>query len=367
MARGAFALIMLAAVGCSGGTTPTSSHISPTSAAAVSPSQATSTTPSGSPLPAATPAGAALPLGIFVKDFLVAGGATYSVSLVNLDGKVVATATGAKRSTPVQMPNMSASNTRLYFLDGDSKLMFLKPDGTTGLVAALPVDKSSVGVFAVSPDDTRIAVSIITFPYPAHTRIYVEDLVGGGHHVELFSSGTVIEWPVGWHQGHLVIAVGLNVHPQNLYEGFLYGLAGYHVADAATGLRIATVCDGYSATGPPVPAGTVCVNYPSYKASDWTGATRVIIGDDGCGGGVLSPDGSLIADCQGAARNVGLVGPGNSNQVTRFVATPLGWMDDTHVVISGTNGVMSVLDVQALSTVPIQAQGFFAGTIPGAL
>jgi hypothetical protein len=365
MVRAALALVLLAAVGCNGGTSPTGSHVSPTAVAVASPSPSTS--PAASASPQVSPSGSALPLGIIVKDFLVEGGPTYSVSLVDLDGKVVASATGAKRSTRVQMPNMSASDTRLYFLDGDSKLKFLTPDGTTGLAGALPVDSSSVGVFAVSPDDTRIAVAIITFPYPAHTRIYVEDLAGGGHHVELFSSSTVMEWPVGWHQGHLVIGVGLNVPPQNQYEGFLYGYAGYHVADAGSGLRIATVCEGFSATGPPVPAGTVCVKYPSYEASDWTGATRVIISDDGCGGGVLSPDGALIADCQGAARNVGLLGPGNTMQVTRFVATPLGWMDSTHVVISGTNGVMSVLDVRALSTVPIQAQGFFAGTIPGAL
>ena len=125
------------------------------------------------------------------------GGTTYTVSLVGLDGRVAATASGAKRSRPagvfVQMPNLSASSSRLYFLDGDSKVMFLRPDGTTGLATTIPLASSSAAVFAVSPDDTRIAVAILTFPFPAKTRIYVENLSGGGNHIELFSSATVIE------------------------------------------------------------------------------------------------------------------------------------------------------------------------------
>jgi hypothetical protein len=312
-----------------------------------------------------------LPLGVVVKDFIIDGGATYSISLVGVDGHVAATAAGHKRSQPggvlVQMPNISASSSRLYYLDGDSSVMFLKPDGTSGAATTISVDSKSAAVFSVSPDDSRIAVAVITYPYPATTRIYVEDLTGGGHHVDLFSSTSVVEWPVGWHQSHLVIGVGLNVAPQNAFDGFIYGNRGYHVADASTGTRLATICDGYSASVPPVPAGTVCVKYPDYQVSDWNGTTRPAPPDQGCGGGALSPDGAMIADCQGSPTVVTLVVQGGTQIATQFSGTPVGWIDSTHVVLRADNSNLSIVDARAFTTTPIQAQGFFAGTIPGAL
>ena len=300
------------------------------------------------------------------------GGAAYTVSLVGLDGRVAATATGAKRTigTLVQMPNISASDSRVYYLDGNSKVMFLRPDGTTGLATNIPLPSNSAAVFAVSPDDLRIAVAVITFPFPATTRIYVENLAGGGNHFDLFSSSTVIEWPVGWHQGHLVIGVGINVPPQNAYEGFAYAFRGYHVADPATGTRIATVCDGYDASGPPVPAGTVCVNYPNYEVSDWSGATRPAPSDGGCGGGALSPDGALIAVC--GPTGVTLVARDGTTVTTPYGATDLGWMDPTHVVIHlvthlDDDSSLTILDIRSMGVTPIQTIGFFGGTIPGGL
>jgi len=225
------ALSAFVLLSCGGGGAASGSH----PAAAASSSENAPGGPASPARTASSTAGAVplgtLPLGIVVKDFLVEGGPTYTVSLIGLDGRVAATATAAKRKvtvTQVQMPNLSASGSRLYYLDGDSKVMFLRPDGTSGLATGIPVDSNSAAVFAVSPDDTQIAVAILTFPYPARTRIYVEDLAGGGHHIELFSSTTVLEWPVGWHQGHVVIAVGLNVQPQNAYEGFAFGYNGYH-------------------------------------------------------------------------------------------------------------------------------------------
>jgi len=311
-----------------------------------------------------------LPLGIVVKDFIIDGGATYSISLVGLDGHLAATAVGHKRSQPggilVQMPNISASNSRLYYLDGDSSVMFLQPDGTSGAATTISVDSNSAAVFAVSPDDSRIAVAVITFPYPAKTRIYVEDLAGGGHHVDLFSSGTVLEWPVGWHEGHLVIAVGVNSHPQSAWDGFLYGF-GYHVADASTGTRLATICDGSISFDPPVPAGTICGSIPNYVVSDWSGATRPAPADDGCVGGALSQDGSMIADCQGNPRVVTLVVRDGTRIATQYSGMPTGWIDNTHLVLKADNSDLSVVDVRAFTATPIQAQGFFGGTIPGSL
>jgi hypothetical protein len=365
MCRAAPLLIVLV-VSCGSGP-GSGSHPSPTA------SQSASASPSvtSGASPSATPKSAALPLGIVVKDFIIDGGATYTANLVGLDGRVAATAVGRKRSQPagvqVQMPNVSASSTRLYYLDGDSSVMFLKPDGTSGAATTIAVDSKSAAAFAVSPDDSRIAVAVITYPYPAKTRLYVEDLTGGGHHIDLFSSGSLLEWPVGWDQGHLVIAVGLNVAPQNAFDGFIYGFSGYHVADAATGARVATVCDGYVASVPPVPAGTVCTNYPKVVVSDWSGTTRPAPADQGCNGGALSPDGSMIADCQGSPAVVTLVVQDGTQIATQYTGTPVGWIDNTHLVLSASNADLSIVDARAFTKTAIQAQGFFAGTIPGAL
>ncbi|HEX9560798.1 MAG TPA: hypothetical protein VGA76_06145 [Candidatus Dormibacteraeota bacterium] len=312
-----------------------------------------------------------LPLGVIVKDFIIDGGATYSISLVGLDGHVAATAVGHKRSQPggvlVQMPNISPSNSTLYYLDGDSSVMFLRPDGTSGAATTISVDSKSAAVFSVSPDDSRIAVAVITYPYPARTRLYVEDLTGGGHHIDLFSSSSVLEWPVGWHQGHLVIAVGMNTAPQNAWDGFIYAMSGYHVADASTGTRLATICDGSIAYDPPVSAGTVCGSSPNYVVSDWSGTTRPAPADDGCVGGALSPDGLIIADCQGSPRVVTFVVGDGTRIATQYSGMPMGWIDSTHVVLKADNSDLSIVDARAFTTTPCQAQGFFGGTIPGAL
>jgi hypothetical protein len=366
--RWAAPLLIVLVVSC-GSAPVSSSHTSPTASQTATASASPS--PTGGASPTATPKSVALPLGIIVKDFIIDGGPTYTVNLVGMDGRVAATATGRKRGKPagilVQMSSVSASSTRLYYLDGDSSVMFLRPDGTSGAATTISVDSNSAAAFAVSPDDSRIAVAVVTYPYPAKTRIYVEDLAGGGHHVDLFSSGTVLEWPVGWHQGHLVIAVGVNAAPQNAFDGFIYAFSGYHVADASTGTRLVTICDGYSASVPPVPAGTVCVKYPDYLVSDWNGATRPAPPDQGCGGGALSPDGSMIADCQGSPAVVTLVVQGGTQIATQFSGTPVGWIDSTHVVLSASNSDLSILDARAFTRTAMQAQGFFGGTIPGAL
>ena len=349
------------AIGCGGGAAQASPHPG-------SPTVTASATAAASPS-SAPPVAAALPLGVVVKDFLTGdGGPTYSISLVDVDGRVVATATGAKRSVFVQMPNISASNTHIYYLDGDSRVMALGLDGTTAAATTVPVVANSAAIFSVSPDDTRIAVALNTIPYPARTRIYVEDLQGGGHHVELFSSTSVLEWPVGWHEGHIVIAVGRNAQPQNAYEGFERAEAGYHVADAATGTRIAAVCTGYQGSGPPVAAGSVCTNFPAHEVSDWSGVTRPLQGDSGCGGGVLAPDGLLVADCQGNPRTVTLVAKDGTTISTAFRATPYGWIDATHVVVqSDTDSSLGILDTTSLRMTQVQARGFFGAAIPGSL
>jgi hypothetical protein len=184
-------------------------------------STASAARPHASPTPAAS-TGRSGAYAVMVKDFLVEGGPNYTVSIVATDGRVIAGSTVPKRTNGVQIGNLSTSRTTLYYLDGDSDIRFLRPDGEKGIATHITLAAKQVAAFAVSPDDRQIAVSVLDYTrYPVSTRLYVEDLIGGGNHVELFSSPTVLEWPAGWHNGSLVMAVGLNAHPQNAYEGVL--------------------------------------------------------------------------------------------------------------------------------------------------
>ena len=118
--RSAAALLLLLIAACS------PSGGAQSGAATSSPHEAT---PSPSATAIATTAG---PYAVIVKDFLQ-GGLTYTVSLVATDGHVVASASPRKRTEAVQMSNLSTSSTTLYYLDGDSDIRSLRPDGTTAL------------------------------------------------------------------------------------------------------------------------------------------------------------------------------------------------------------------------------------------
>src|SRR6266478_6367175 len=176
-------------------------------AATVTPSPAPAATPQPSPTPSRS-------------DFLavVGGPKNSSVSLVASDGTVAATTNVdlAPFRMHVMMSWTSASRARLYYLNGGSEVRFLAADGTTGTVTRIAVGASEQAGFAVSPDDASIAVAVFSYTLasgpPASAtyngmRLYVEDLHGGGHHVDIFASTTVAEFPIGWTGGRLILAV----------------------------------------------------------------------------------------------------------------------------------------------------------------
>src|SRR2546430_16261758 len=108
-----------------------------------------------------------------------------------------ANAAAALVSLPVR-----ASNSRASFMDAQGVIRFLAPNGDTGRATSVPAPTASRrSMFAVSPDDQRIAVIVDDFTSAgAATRLYVEDLNGGGNHLDLVSqSGAYTLWPVGWH------------------------------------------------------------------------------------------------------------------------------------------------------------------------
>lgn len=244
----------------------------------------------------------------------------YTMALVNGAGRVVASAM-ARGRTPIDiagtrgggavsipLPPVSASRTHTYYLDGDSVVKSLSPTGAVATVTSVPGGPHAHAAFAVSPDDRRIAVGVLTYSDTKEVRngrtstlIYVEDL-HGGHRVVTFRSATRYEWPIGWHDGALVLALSPEPGTQNDSLNPYFAFGGYHVVSAATGRRLASVCEisprqqAYP-IGPVVPAGALCLRGSESVpwADSWSGATRILAGAGFLNSAALAPDGSRYA------------------------------------------------------------------------
>jgi hypothetical protein len=369
----------------------------PTSAAATpTPSSPPLATPiSASPSPSAvaspTPPTLSGAYAVVVKNFLNDPGPTYTLSIVAADGHVAASTTAHKRTVPyVQVGNLSTSATTVYYLDGDSDVRFLRPDHSTGLVTHITLAAKQAAAFSVSPDDLRIAVSVLDYTrYPVSTRLYVEDLHGGGNHVQLFYSSTVMEWPVGWHSGRLVMALGINSPPQNSFDGFEQAF-GYHVVNAQTGARLLTLCSGKESYVPESSGGAVCIDLQAGSAATWDGQTRKLPfarKPDATSGdcsliGPVSPTGVIATNMASVAQGgcggsrIFLVTPagGIDAHVVATNASPIGWIDATHLVVDSsgftTNSstpVLSIVSVSSGALAKVQAPGYFVAVLPGTL
>jgi hypothetical protein len=318
---------------------------------------------------------------VMVKDFLGPGGPDYTVSLVGVDGRVVAESTVPRRTVAVPIRNLSASKTTLYHLAGDGEIRFLRPNGEKGITKRIALGANEVAAFAVSPDDSRIAVSVLDYTrYPVWTRVFVEDLHGSANHVELYASRPVLEWPVGWHNSNLVMA-GFNGRLQNPIFEFLGG-DGYYVADGQSGARVRSLCEGGHPAFPESPAGTVCEQYPEAWVVSWDGASRPVPKDGSCTlDGPLSPAGVIATRISttpdggcGGGDVVFRINP-NGAQDSRPLARkswPEGWIDSNHLVVKAdgpadTPPVRSVVNVTTGAAATFQAAGFFAAALPGGL
>ncbi len=297
---------------------------------------------------------------------------TYTVSLIGTDGSVVASATpssptavtcGDASQGDVPIP-VSTSNTRAYFLDAQGNVRFLTPNGETGIATKVPAGGNVRSIFAVSPDDQRIAVVKDTFNSSgATTVLYVENLNGGGNHVQIFSeTGLATLWPLGWHAGALVVAkvsscAGDGPLPSGSIE--------LHVINPATAARIATVGGPGCTVGlPPTPAGALCENgtFSKLNVLDWSGATRNSLTIQGPTLAVLSPDGTEVAIVVDGQTTTFA----GAKQTLDMVAC--GWIDGSHVIAGGdAESQPRVGDVTSGNIVPIAAQGACAGRIPGGL
>jgi hypothetical protein len=363
-------LVVATAASCGGAGAGASHSPAPASApaspSASSPPQASAATASPSPV-AVTGA-----YGVLVG---AQSGATYTVSLVGTDAKVVASAQG---STPaavtcanaaagvVPLP-VSTSNSRVYFMDGQGVVRFLSPSGDTGRATTVPSGAARRSMFAVSPEDQRIAVVVDDFNSTgAATRLYVEDLNGGGNHVELFTeSGAYTLWPIGWHGTNNLVVAKVPACTQG-GGPFCCGPQELHVVDPATAVRRFTLGgSGCVIAGPPSAAGAICEsnsNFTQATVLNWTAATVRTLAINGPAFTYLSPSGGMVAfvDNTGTSFTIGAASISGT-----FACT---WIDDEHILSGGdAQHQPRVVAVISGTIAPVAAQGDCGGRLPGGL
>ena len=318
----------------------------------------------------------------------------YDIALVNTSGLVVAAVHPRQRTDigdAIALPYVSASNSRVYYLDGDSEVRYLKADNSTGVVTTVPGTSSVRATFAVSPDDKRIAVGLLDYSVrPVKLTIYVEDLGGANHHV-IFTSTSHYVWPVAWHAGQLVVAyIGPNAVPLqsklqlygsgNLqlypYGPSPYGGINFHVINPANAVREAIISGG-GASGLLSKAGVAVVQG---DADDWRGQWINWNSPNDYGSysaaGSLSPDGQTIAACCDQPNRMGQVvlwfkgGTSNTLSLPGTSTDWVGWFDDHHIITGfyqRSDGVPDVYDIDTNQLITVSAHGIVAAMLPGGL
>ncbi|MGH7763127.1 MAG: hypothetical protein ACREOM_01755 [Candidatus Dormibacteraceae bacterium] len=345
------------------------------------------------PLPSPPPCIAASSYGL-----LIASG---RLELVDTCGKVASSASISPASvstctaggdSAVQPPPVSATSDRVFFRDGDTAIRSLTPDGQTESVTTVPGGPNVVSFFSVSPDDQRIAVVVEDLSSAAgiSIRLYVEDLRGGGHHIDVFSTsqpkagGTTL-WPMGWHQGQLVLAsmTACSADPTSLSP------IEWHAANASTGVRAATItrnCNAYGIQGPlsrwPTPAGVVCPSDPGICTYDWSGKQTSCWSSFGLGCAAdwrsgLSPSGRQLfvsgapQGCNGGTYKTRMFTLSESGVGVRYTTYDAClWIDDSHLL--GPNAVIESPPTQWGSPsfadqFKLTNPGTCAGRFPGGL
>jgi hypothetical protein len=366
------------------------------------PQTAATQTPSASArqTPGITPSstGSAAPQRFGVLINLGSGNArTYDLTIVGSNAIPLARlqpATRAGIATPgsgpggaaaIELPYVSTSNRRVYYLDGDSTIKFVALDGSNGSATKVPGATRAHAAFAISPDDQRIAVSVLDYSAtPVRVRLYVEDLTTGAHHNEIYASSSNYVWPIGWHTGSLVLAVG-SVYSQQGVAWNPYDAAAYHVVDPATADRLATIGSGMSQSGcqpvgPLSNSGTACFvltqcqgcSNQSENVLDWHGQPlpSAVFSISGQAMGAASPDGRLAICCD-ASQHVTIRQGAGSTQTTALTGESgdwVCWLDPTHVlsgfVFASQRDQPAVLDLGTGKVTPVGTHGFCAATMP---
>jgi hypothetical protein len=353
-----------------------------------SPSASPSTTPT---LTSASPAATAVPpTGPFgVMDGL-SPGATQGpvrVSIVDSHGRVVASAQHALRTDITiqglfssQLPYVSESSTRVYFLDGDSTVRSLDLAGNVSTIGSVPGTSTAHAAFSVSPDDLKMAVSVIDYSTsPPTVHLLVQDLAGANAR-EIFSSRSLFVWPVGWHAGKLVVGSG-----PAFWNKPAFNMSGpvieYHVVDPQTADRLATLGSSSNCAidSSVSRSGAVCHWFQlgcagCVYAVDWNGKITAftVPSDAYYYTAALSPDGSRIVtvlEPKGdltIIRSASLGGKpiGIPGDHSRWI---IGWFDDAHFVAMFGAQVQIVEADRATYHEVIEAPGRYVGPFPNDL
>jgi len=379
-------------------------------------SSSTATHPTSKPTPKPTPNAHAIstPVPAPSGPFAVAvtnssrQGATYQVLLIDLSGNIVTRAVAKlpliKPNQSIQPPLLSASNSLVYYLDGDTDIHSLSTSGSTTVVKSVAAGSKSILTFAVSPDDQRIAVALMnqdSDPTKSSGDGYVEDLADGNHHQSLWmnTAADSLRWPVGWHGSKLVDDIGQCGGYYGQSAGAqLPSACSYHVVDSNTGSRTATLCetpatqsasgsDYYSVDGLPTPAGVACAEN-AYQAGtsqqtlswdDWSGTEHTFATSQQTTGPSSITVGNCSLDVTGSRMACGdnssgaltlLTPDGKTHSLGRKYGI-LGWMDDGHLFVQvdpSTLGVVNV-DSGALTSIPFDHadQVSMITTLPGSL
>jgi hypothetical protein len=299
-----------------------------------------------------------------------ASGGTYSISLAFANGGVAGpfnahlrTPSATTAAGTGALPVFSASDSRVYFLDGNSSIRFLGPDGSHGQASLVPGGPAVQSAFAVSPDDHRIAVAALD--PSTGTKLYVEDLAGGNR-INLPLPSHPAVWPVGWHSGLIVLAEAspaTQTQPANPYGTF----AGYMLLDPNTGVRWGSLeCNP---AGPLTPAGTACLGASGpLVEQDFAGRQHAAAPAAGVETAAEAPDGARLALCCPSGLLELWTGSGDLVSLGAASADGYGWIDATHLLISGLPGSRArIADVVTGKSSPTSAAGKVVGRVPGGL
>lgn len=319
----------------------------------------------------------------------------YDVSLIGTDGKIAAashalrrtqivTGDAVSRSQAIDPPYVSASRTRVYYLDGDSTLRWMSLD-SKGIAMSLPGTRTASAAFAVSPDDARIAVSVIDFA-PRTPVVHLSIGPLGGPLTEIPTSASDYLWPVGWHAGKLVAAQNSTLSSDGGVWFNPYHARAYAVMDATNGARLATVgswqsLDACLPTGVLTAAGTACYLSTSfggqsggYSIADWTGYRYLppAPASWSAAAGVSPSQNSItVAVCCASNATSGqfLVSRGRDAHAVPLQGKASDWacwIDATHLLsgFADASQESEVLDLTAQQTVSLGKRGFCAAVLP---
>ena len=405
--------LLLAA--CGAGASPTSSsHSIPTPTPVPTPS-----VPATTPTPSPTPSAPVVANPLAVVGSQNAGIGPYTLGLVNAKGIVVASVTANTPSDYYSVGDpaiTSTSDSRLYYEDGNTNIDYLTSTGQHGVAFTVNRPTGAEVAFAVSPDDSRVAVAVLTNfngdapPYTSHMYLMA---MGGGIEQTLFdgnskSSTAPLTWPMGWDGDNLVVSQTLSAY----FTGYSAGTGPCSSGvDCSSQLRVFNpanktfappLCAGDTemiTIGSPTAAGIACVpaysgaNPQELRAVSWSGVITSF-GSYINGYCMLSPHGAVIAcpsdlveDATG--QHTIPAEAFRAGGVVQKIPNPLdfqliGWLDGNDVVVTtggsiamgGTFGGLAVENIVtgkrisvslAKSPNPWSVGWQFLGVIPGAL